>query len=385
MLYTTRLLCQPASMPRAPRIVVPPIANLPPQEPDGPDYDELTEIELSQLKLGDLGLLSNPEYRDWDWHIYRFRTRAEIAADPQGGTRELMGKRSGPIDLFEIQEQFGGGVFEFWGFFDKGEGEGKKLYKKPVIPIAGVRKRFDVPILQTPAPAQPISSDPLIRLLERMDQRLERMDRPAPAPAQTSIKELAETLVLLNGLHRPAGAPRNPDREVVNGLMEMVKTGIEIGQGREPATPGEGATDWGKVIEAAAPVVDRILARMTPVRRPPLRPPGAAAPAPASSSSAEVVDPESEAVVNHRWPAAIESLANAIADGEDAQEFAITLEHILNKQEFGMLRAATLDQVMTEMQAAFGAFPILKTDQAQTYIQALLAEIKNPSAPSDGQ
>jgi hypothetical protein len=98
-----------------------------------------------------------------------------------------------------------------------------------------------------------------------------------------------------------------------------------------------------------------------------------------------VVDPESEAVVNHRWPAAIESLANAIADGEDAQEFAITLEHILNKQEFGMLRAATLDQVMTEMQAAFGAFPILKTDQAQTYIQALLAEIKNPSAPADGQ
>ena len=87
--------------------------------------------------------------------------------------------------------------------------------------------------------------------------------------------------------------------------------------------------------------------------------------------------------MNYRWPAAIEALANAIAGDEDPIEFAITLEHILNKQEFGMLRQATVDLVMGEVGVWVDSFPILKTDQARTFLEALLAEIKNPSSPAE--
>ena len=382
-------------MPRAPRIVVPPTVELPPPSDnggqDGPDYDEMTEIELSQLKLGDLGLLNNPDYRDWDWHIYRFRTRAEIAADPQGGPRELMGKRSGPIDLFEIQEQFGGGVFEFWGFFDKNEGEGKKLYKKPIIPIAGPRKRFDVPPPQTPVAVPAIlSSDPALRLLERMDQRLADMARtPAPAAAAPpTLKDLADTLKTLDelrGRNAPA-ASGDPNTKTVETYLGLIERGIAIGSERDPSAEPAG-TDWGKVIDGALPVLDRMLSNLSRARRPIPRPAGAAGPAPTTASSAVVIeDGKPEVEVSYRWTVAIESLANAIADNEPPRDFAITLEHILNKQEFGMLRVATLEQVMAEMKAAVETFPILKTEQAQTYIQALLGEIKNPSEdPGDGQ
>jgi hypothetical protein len=369
---------------------MPDLNQMPPQ--DGTplvERDEMTEDELAQEKLGDVALLSGPEFQDWEWHIKRLRTRDEINADPNGGVREIMERRVGPLDLFELQERLGGGTFELWGFYDNGNGQGKRLRRKPIVTFAGPRKRFDVPLVVTPAPTTASGDNTaLARFLERMEYRLDRLERTAApaAPAPTSIKELAETLVLLNGLQaKPLAPPPNPDREVVNGLMQMVKTGIEIGQGRDPVPAGEGnGTDWGKVIETAAPIVDRILSRYTPVQRPPLRKPGAPpppAPTPPASSAAIVDEPEREvaAVVNHRWPTAIESLANAIADGEDPIDFTITLERILNKQEFAMLRAASVDQVMGELAGVLDTYPILKTEPARVFLDALLSEIRNPS------
>ncbi len=348
----------------------------------------MTDDEIDQEKMGDIAILSDPSYQDWEWHIWRFRTKTELAADPQGGVRELIEKRVGPIDVFELREQLGGGVFELWGFFNNGDGGGKRLRKKPVFTFAGPRKRYDVPILPTPAPAavpQAPASDPaLIRILDRIDMRLDQLKDGTGSKAPT-LKDMADTLMTLDALRKRGDQPvANPEREIVNTYFAMVEKGIELGQQRDPSVAPTG-TDWAKVFELGLPLIDRLISRYGQIRRPPPRP----APSPgdkSTPSAAAVVDQPNEVPeMNHRWPTAIESLANAIADGEDPREFAITLEHILNKQEIGQLRLATLDQVMSELQVAFETYPILKTDQARMFIEALLAEIKNPTPPEVGQ
>jgi len=369
-------------MPRARRIPVPPGIEVPeivPPELNGaPDLDDLTDEELEQRELGDIGLLSDPSYQDWEWHIHRIRDKAEMAANPQGGNRELMGRRTGPIDLIELQEQFGGGVFELWGFKDIGDGRGKRLRKKPSFVIAGPRKRFDLPAAAVSLASVSVpGTDPvLVRVLEAIDQRLGKLEQSQTAAPVPTLKDMAETMLMLDKLRAPQAVPEgDPSEKIVHTYFAMVEKGIELGQAREPI--GErGGIDWAKAIEVGAPLLERLLSRAAARR--PLRP-GAAPPPPAGEASGAAVVEEAPPQISHRWATAIESMAGAIASGEDPSDFAVTLERILNQQELGMLRLSTTDKVMNDLAAAGDALPILRTPEARSFVDATLAELRNPS------
>jgi hypothetical protein len=143
------------------------------------------------------------------------------------------------------------------------------------------------------------------------------------------------------------------------------------------------------VLDKLGPVAEKIAMAFMAPRRPGPPRPGAPA-APATASRAEVVDPpEPEAAPGpepgaHRWPAVIEALANGVASGVDPADFCTTLELLLPPQELGMLRMASADVVLEQVRAnAGGAYPILATEQAAAFVQAVLAELNATEGAPD--
>lgn len=355
----------------------------------------LSDEEIERKAAGDIALLDDPTFNAYKWSIWRLRTPDEMAREPQGGEWEHVATKIGPLDEEWTRANLGGGTFEFRGYFDSGDGNGRNLKRKPIIPIAGPRKNFAAPTPSAnPAVQLPANNGLtrgeriLLKMARETQARLERLEHaPAPAPpAPQSLKDLVESLVAIDTLRaRNMPAPQPTDTEMLGSMMEVLRQGIEIGQVREPAAAGEGGTDWLKVAEAAMPVIERVLSvrgrRMAP-------PPGVRT----GSSSATVIEtpppPAAEAPAgpenqSHRWETAFESLAGAIAENEDPADFAVTLERILNTQELAIARLEP-DQLIVRLKRAAEVFPILATLPGQAYIAQVLQELNQPpEAESD--
>jgi len=368
-------------MAKAPRISAPPAEVVAPGFiPEYPG-DDLTEDEIEQASVGDLISIQGAEFDSVNWSIWRHRTRQEMASEHGGEAREWVADRLGQLHGAELVEQIGGGTFNFRGYVQRPDGRGVCLKYNRTIALAGPRRNFaavavtEVTSVGSPPPTSVNGVDSfLARILDRMDARLNAIERGSGDVKPPTLKDLADTLNSLDQM-RERGRPEPGNALDNTALLEVLSKGIEIGQGREP---GEGGTNWGEIVKATVPALERILANAT--RRRFVRPAPAGAPgAPAPPASEAEVIVETEPEVNHRWPVAIESLAAAIAERDEPADFAVTLGRILNQQEIGMLRLATPEQVMADIANGAGErFPILKTPAARAFVEGVLAELNSP-------
>jgi hypothetical protein len=349
--------------------------------------DEIEEAEAEQAAVGSLFSLQGPEFSDIEWSIHRYRNRQETALDPSGNKHEWVADVVGDLHGADLVAQVGGGTFRFLGYRTSPDGKYKRIVHNKLITLAGPRKNFayEPPPAQIVAPAAQPQNDALARLLEKINERLDRIERtppPAPPPGPT-LKDMAETMVLLKSLNPETPPVANADREIVNAYVEVLKQGIALGQVREPVE--EGGTDWAKVLETASPLVERIFTRRRP-QGPPTgsRPVSAAQPAqpgdgtPQSVPTEEQGDPAERA----RWLVLIDSLARALTQREDPADFADRVESILQEDEVTLLRMSKAEEIMAQLAAHAGErYPVLATPGAKDYVAQVLAELN--SAPSD--
>jgi hypothetical protein len=369
-----------------------------PEDPEDLVGDDLTEEEVRQAEVGSLFSLQGAEFDRVRWSIYRFRTRNEIAADPQGVQEEWVADRDGQLQGNELADALGGGTFHLYGFVPRADGRGTRIAFNRKVAIAGPRKDLAA-VVTSPPPAVVTSPEPGLTKAERilfrmMKQQAEmsaailaRLAQPAPPPpAQTGIKELAETMVMLKGLTPAPSA--SPDKEIFGSMLGVLKEGIEIGQGREPAAAGEpGATDWGKVIEKALGLGERLVAARVRYAQ------SAARPASAPPSEARVVDdppapappppPATDEMARARMKAAIDALARAIVNRDEPADFADTLIGILTEDELAEIENSPPELVIQELiEGAGGRYPVLLTDGGKAYIGAVLSELSS-TGPGD--
>jgi len=348
--------------------------------------DELEEAEAEQAAVGSLFSLQGPEFSDIEWSIHRYRNRQETALDPSGNKHEWVADVVGDLHGADLVAQVGGGTFRFLGYRSSPDGKYKRIVHNKLITLAGPRKNFawEPPPAQIVAPAAQPQNDALARLLEKINERLDRIERtppPAPPPGPT-LKDMAETMVLLKSLNPEAPPVANADREIVNAYVEVLKQGIALGQVREPVE--EGGTDWAKVLETASPLVERIFTRRQPPR-PQGRPVSSAQPAPPGEGTpqqAPTEEPPGDPAERARWLVLIDSLARALTTREDPADFADRVESILNEDEVTLLRLSKAEEIVAQLEAHAGErYPVLATPGAKDYVAKVLAELN--SAPSD--
>jgi hypothetical protein len=380
--------CMTIAMARPRRSLAVP-ANIPPETIDPEEIgDDLTEEEIEQASVGDLISIQGPEFDNVSWSIWRHRTRTEMMNDNSDEKLEWVADRTGQLHGTDLVELIGGGTFNMRGYVPRSDGRGVRLKFNRTVAIAGPRKNFSVaPVQAAPAPT-PTNGEltrgerMMLRMVKAIHGRLETIEKGsnASAPQPTSLKDLAETLKTLHELGGARPAPRDPDKEVVNGYLQMIQQGIELGREREPLPAGSAneGPDWGKIAETGMQLLDKLLARAAAQRAQAMR-----GGRPNPPSHAAVVDEPQPAVVtmeDHRWSTAFESLAGAITDGEDPADFALTLARILNKTELAEARF-TPEKLVPRLQAAAAQFPVLATEAGQIYVNAVLMELNRPDEP----
>jgi len=379
------------------RVTIPPTA--PPPNGDGPgledDADDArgdvemfdTAEDMPALSLfretGDAGALADASFADWNWQVYRLRSPEEVSRDRKGSRREWMLRLEGPLDLGMIKRECGGGSFEVWGYY------GGRLRTRLRQDIGGPRRSFDAPepaprpSVQTyqaqPAPMREDSA--VLRLLETQGRALEKIaERLAHPQAQGAAPlGVADVLALADRLNNRETP--NPSGDVLKELVSAFRMGMDV---KSDASPPEKSTTE-LVLEKLGPVAEKIaLAFVQQPRRPGPRP------VPPGASRAEVVEPtaappeqaEPEPAGSHRWPALIEALANAVASGVDPADFCTTVELLLPPQELGMLRLASPETILGQIRESAGTvYPILATEQAAAFVQAVLAELNATDGP----
>lgn len=336
-------------------------------------------------EAGDVYELADSRYTDWKWWVYRNKTKEELALNPGASPRVLMGKVLGPLDVIAIQEQYGGGVFEFWGFFD---GE---LRKRPTIEIDGPRKTHNVPpVVTTTTPSPATSSAPAVdnTRMDRLERMLERVleQRPAPvaaAPKGLTFEDALRLFEMMNAKAAPPGA-------MFGEMVSVFKLGAEL---RGSVEPGDPKSTGEMILEKAMPlfekiatvVASRVATAPPPRRRAPDTPPASApgGPTPGSVSSAEVVEDAPEDAeasdARARIVTLVGSLARAIAEKSDPEDFALTVDSILTPAEVVLLEdpSTTVDNLLAQMNLATGGrHVILSTDAARTFVEAVLLELR---------
>jgi hypothetical protein len=369
-------------MARSPRIVVPsfepPAENSEPNQPES--YPPADVPEPAAPEVGDVGELADNRYTEYSWSIYRLRSVEEINRSPQAGPRSLVTKRVGPIDILELQREFGGGIYEFWAYFDQNDGAGKRLRFRRVYAVDGPRKDVTSPV--TAPAAAPAGTDPQLaailgqinRTLERLENRAATPATPAPATQPFPFKELVELSKLISDRATPALAGAS-----VTEMMGLVQQGIELGKSTQP---GSEPSTVAVVLEKLAPSLERLAATLLTRRAPPppRRPTGGPVP-----SSAQVVSepeaPEPPSDDETRMSAAIDALARAVIEQTPAEDFAFVLEHSLSREQVAMLRLGSTEQIMGQLSesGALAKYPILATEAAAPYLDTVLTELRNPS------
>lgn len=368
---------------RRPPVSVPEIV-----DPNESEYAEPEADESAMVDIGDVTQLADPKYREWLWWVYRLRTPEEMQKNPRAALRVVVTRITGPIDVIDIQNRFGGGVFEFWGYFDG------HLRAHPRIELEGPRKEYNAATAPPPPQAtNGVNGGELAVMrteLAETNKLLREMINAKPAaPQGLTVEDVLKLAPLLQRPERAAATPQAPvATEVVKEMVGLFKEGMEL---RREVDGGDQST-LGIVVEKLAPALERIATAVLTRRPMPVRPPQKPPREVPHEEAATIPPPGSPtppqppaAPINHRWLTAVESMANAIAQAQEPGEFAITLEGILNEQEIAILElpTTTSDAVLAECGALVDQYPILKTEQAKPFIDAVLAELRNPSPEGD--
>ncbi len=387
---------------------------------------EAEDVELDEEEskaIGDLADLDSPTFSDYEWNIYRLRTAEDMAKSGTRSPRVWIAKRVGPVNLNEIQADYGGGWFEFWG---KLNGVTRKKFRREIEGEPKLSRIATTSPNGNPSSLAPqrdasgsASADELVRRAvlrerrrherqaerkerdderRRADERFNRLEqliaqsaaaRPTSEPKPERLKDLAETMLMLRQL-APEGAAGMSPLELLKAARDWMNQGIVLGEKREPGTV-DGGDGWNaERVTAVAQALAQILARFTP---PPRRDPSAGAQPAAEAakptdSHAEVVpNPPAASDPMHRWKGAVETVARNMVRGRGPDDTAATVEDLLNEEELGHLRGAQIDGVWrpsgTEVLAwlygqGLGKFPQLESPGGLVYLDSVLAELRRP-------
>lgn len=173
----------------------------PPPAPAAPQPIELEEV-------GDLEQLADAAYQDWSWYVYRFRSSREfqevLRSNPKARQRVLATKIQGPLDVMELRESCGGGVYEIWGFLNK------QLKIKQTHEIEGPPRSYAEPAPEPAPPAATPEATTLASLAQsqaRMAEVLTRLEARVAQPAAAnglSLKDLRELVPLFANGGQPS-------------------------------------------------------------------------------------------------------------------------------------------------------------------------------------
>lgn len=333
-------------------------------------------------KSGDYAVLSDPSFSEWEWTVYRLHTPDEVTRIRPSSPRLWITRTTGPLDIFSIQTNYGGGTFEFWGKYEN------ELRTRIKVDLAGPRKDFGATAAaaaaHAPVPVMPTTDPAILRMLEAQQRTLEALTRqvaaqPAPVSQPFTMRDAFELMDRM----RPQQSEGQLG-ELVSAFREGISLRDQLG-----GQPERGSTEI--ILERVMPVIERVATQVLVPRRP--QPPPVRASGP-PASHATVVDqtggpaaPAEQPVVvavaerdDHRMRTAIELLANAIAAGEDPITTADTLASILQPQEVGILRLASDDEALATIRGlAGGRFPVFDRPESGPFIAAVLSELRNPS------
>lgn len=366
-----------------------------PQRSDDEEWDGVV------AEGGDVFDLVDARYADWKWYVYRQKAKAEMLAEPGSAPRVLVTKVLGPLDSMQIQEEHGGGVFEFWGFFDG------KLRRRVTAEIAGPRKNYMAPpvvVTTTPPPVAPAPApfpDPYGRRMDRLENLLEQLlTRPAPAPPPPQGLGFEQAIQLFTMMQQSVAPPGGNIRE----LVEVFKLGAEV---RNDIEPGAAKSTGEMVLDRLVPVAERlatvIMSRTQPptVRRPAPPPPGPSGHPAVTTSSAQVVDetpaataapPASDEDVEaqSRIIVLVGAVVRAIQEKRDPEDFAVTVDEILSPDEVALLEhpSTTVDALLAQMNAVTGGRHttlgaivdnrFVPSQDARAFVEAVLVELRRP-------
>lgn len=398
-------------MAKAARSTLPPVVD--PTDED--DYgDELTEAEARQAEVGTLFTIQGPEFEDVSWSIHRYRTKHEIALDPNGKPEAWVADISGELKGSELVDLLGGGTFHFYGHVPKANGGVKIKYNK-IVTLEGPRKNFSeshdvVTPTATNGMTMSAAEVELVRLrgqlrrerrerekaeakreiddrFTRMESLIERaMARPEPPPPpRDKLSDLIGAVVSLKQLDGNGTG----QSEAMKMVFDSFRQGLELGTTREPV-PMDGTDPNPTWIPAALGVLEKFLATMAARRPVPGGAPrpattGAPPPPPPPRSEATVVDTPEPAPnapiadeVPPQWRTACASLFRAMTNGIDPRDFASSLRDMLNPDEVKSLLHASADDVLGYMRGLnlLTQYPALETEQGKVYLTDVLAGLR---------
>lgn len=366
-------------MTRRPRIVAPE-ADVDPDLPEGDVYDH--PGLNAWRKSGDYAVLGDPSFAEWEWTVYRLHTPDEVTRLRPSSPRLWITRTTGPLDIFSVQANYGGGTFEFWGKYES------ELRARIKVDLAGPRKDFGAVAMvaaAAPTPVAPATDPAIMRLLEAQQRTLDQLSArvaaaPAPAAPPFSMRDAFELF------DRMGSRPQQSEGqlgELVSAFREGISLRDQLG-----GAPERSNTDV--ILERVMPVIERVAVQVLSPRRPmPPPPPRTVAPHAVVVDQAPETEPPVTSVVavaadDHRWRTAIEILANAIAAGDDPIDTADTIRSILQPMEVGMLRLANDEDATAKIrELAGGKFQVFDRPEAGVFIGAVLSELRNPTGADD--
>lgn len=363
-------------------------------EPDPPEDDDLPGDDGPGEVLsdpGDLAALADASYSEWKWHVYRVRSPEDMATSRSRQQTVFAVTLMGPLDVSQLRETVGGGVFQVWGYLGGAlrvkrtfELEGPPRYYAPPAPPAP-----PPPVAAAPTTAPPNGTDPvLVQLLQGQQKTLDMIAARLAVPAVAPGLSFTDALAMAEMMNRGGGGGGVEMKD----LVTLFKQGIEVGSN---AVGGNEKSTLEVILEKAMPSLERVATAMA--ARAPRRPAQAATVRPREASSAAVVeDPtaappepaappeltleQQQAAV--RWGGAVDALARAIADATEPADFADTLDALLLPDEIDLMLAGGTAAVMQQIRTAGGRYPILNTPGAEQFVGAVLAVLAEPAEPT---
>jgi hypothetical protein len=363
-------------------------------------------------KSGDYAALSDPSFSEWDWTVYRLHTPEEVARHRPATPRLWVGRMHGPLDLSQIQSDYGGGTFELWGKFDG------QLLAKPRVDVSGPRKDFNA--LPAPVPASrevgkqeapaidPTLAEILANQQRSMDLLLARAldQHAAPSAPAAPPFTIQDMLAVLAAVKKEAPAP-----SAMAEALTAFKEGIALRDQLGGSDGGGERSNLDVILERVMPVVERVGGQILSAaavanerRRAAGSPAGSSAtvvtpavptglpatpPAAPDLGRASVIDApvpapaDSAPAGDHRMSVAVELLADGLANGDGSDDTADTIARVLSGDELTVLCSMTdADVVAILRQRAGGAFPVLLEPRAEPFIAGVLADLRREDEPA---
>lgn len=367
----------------------------------GEDAPELNMYRDS----GDLLALSNPDFQDWSWMIYRLRSSEEMIRERTKVQRIVITKLVGPLDINELQRVAGGGVFEIRGF--RGGRQAITIRQELAGPIRTYAPAPS-PAVGSAAPgssenggaSSSASERRILRMLREQNanmaaliSELRRSPAPTPASATAPVTSITEIFELADRLHQRTNP--SPEGNVLGEVVGAFKQGFQL---RTEIEGGPEKSTTEVMLEKGLPMIERLLGNFLTSRAPAPRRPAppassasvvehASATPPAPPASAPPPSPPTPGDDGaHRWATAVESLARAIEDEDDPRDFSITLSAILRANELALIQGAPPAIVTAQLrQRAGGEFPVLLEDRTEAFIAQVVHALNHPDEDDDDE